>query len=73
MNLGSVFYNAILSIIKYNNNIAALLSRRDFGCRKPVFAKLRPDKPVFAKLGSEDRVCPSGVLKIGFGRIIKAL
>jgi hypothetical protein len=61
--LAVFFYNAILSIIKYNSNIAALLSRRDFGCRKPVFAKL----------GSEERVYPSGVLKIGFGRIIKAL
>jgi len=32
--------------------ITASLSRRDFVCRKPVFAKLRPGKPV----------CPGGKL-----------
>jgi len=63
VNLAMFFAVLLLSIIKYNSNIAALLSRRDFGCRKPVFAKL----------GSEERVYPSGVLKIGFDRIIKAL
>jgi len=63
VNLAMFFAVLLLSIIKYNSNIAALLSRRDFGCREPVFAKLRPDKPV----------CPSGIFKISFGRIIKAL